>query len=161
MTVLVGADGSVELDLGDGLICVANVFTWEAELKREMLRRTTQADEFERRTAGLGDWSGSFSFRMQFSDDIEQAQSAWQILEYAVTGSDDDLKADIDLVLQHYRRPPDYDIFNSTIAGVIKLTGTVVIGDIRLDCEDPEKPIVAVAIWQGDGPLALERSDLL
>ena len=46
----------------------------------------------------------------------------------------------------------------TTVSGVIKLTGTVVIGDVRLDCTDPEQPIVAVANWSGDGALALVRA---
>lgn len=153
MTVIVGVDGSVELDLGNGLKYVANIFKWDAELKREFLDQTTQADDFGRATAGLATWSGSLSTYLQFSDDTSVAQSSWQILEYAVSGVDDDLKAAVKLTLQ--RQPPDddYDIFDSTIAGEIRLTGTVVIGDIRLECTDPEQPIVMVLIWTGDGPL--------
>jgi hypothetical protein len=160
MAVLVGADGSAKLDLGDGLICVANIFSWSARLRRETLRTTTQADEFQRRTAGLGDWSGSFSFKMQFSDDIAIAQSSWQILDFALTKTDDELKADLELILQRYQLPPDHDIFGTTIDGIVKLAGTVVIGDISMDCEDPEQPIIAVASWEGDGALTPERSDL-
>lgn len=160
MAVLVGADGGAELDLGDGLICVANIFSWRAELRREMLRRTTQADEFERRTAGLGDWSGSFSFRLQFSDDTSVAQSSLQILDYALTKSDDALKADLELILQRYRLPADCDLFGTTVNGIVSLKGTVVIGDVSLNCEDPEQPIIAVASWTGDGALTPERSDL-
>lgn len=157
MAVLVGADGVAKLDLGDGLICVANIFSWRARLSREMLRRTTQADEAERRTAGLADWSGSFSFRLQFSDDISTAQSAWQILDFALTNTDDGLKANLELILQKYQLVPDYDIFNSTVDGVIKLTGVVVIGDISMDCSDPEQPIVCEASWAGDGALTPVR----
>lgn len=157
MSVVVGADGEAKLNLGDGLICVANIFSWRARLSREMLRRTTLADEFERRTGGLGDWTGSFSFRLQFSDDTSIAQSSWQILNFALTGTDDNLKADLGLVLQRYQLPAGHDMFDSTIDGVIKLAGTVVIGDISLDCTDPEQPIVCEASWSGDGALAPER----
>lgn len=160
MGVLVGADGSAKLDLGNGLICVANIFSWNAKLGREMLPTTTQADEFRRRTAGLGDWSGSFSFRLQFSDDTTVAQSSWQILDFALTKTDDELKADLELILQRYQLPPDHGIFGTTIDGIVQLTGTVVIGDISLNCEDPEQPIIAVASWEGDGALTPERSDL-
>lgn len=158
MAVLVGADGEVRLNLGNGSTCVASIFSWRARLSREMLRRTTQADEFQRRTAGLGDWSGSFSFRLQFSDDTSTAQSAWQILEFACNNTDDDLKANVELILQAYQISPDYDTFSSTIDGVIKLTGVVVIGDISMDCTDPEQPIVCEATWAGDGALTLQRT---
>ena len=157
MTVLKGSDGRAQLNLGGGLKCMANIFSWRAQRKMEMLRRTTQADEAERRTAGIADWSGSFSFRLQFSDDQTTALSAWQILNFALTNTDDALKAGISLILQAYKISPDYDIFNTTIAGVIKLTGTVVVSDVSLDCSDPEQPIVAVASWEGDGALILER----
>jgi hypothetical protein len=159
MALLVGADGAAKLNLGSGLKYVANIFSWQAQLRRETLRRTTQADDFERRTAGLGDWSGSFSFRMQFSDDTSVALSSWQLLNYALTATDDDLKAEVELILQHYTLPADNDVFATTIPGVIKLTGTVVIADISMNCEDPEQPIIAVASWEGDGALTPERED--
>lgn len=158
MTVIVGADGSAELDLGDGLRYVANIFSWRAQLKREMLRQTTLADEYERRTGGLGDWTGSFSFNLQFSDDISIAQSAWQILEYICTKQDDELKSALKLTVQRNQIANDCDIFDSTIAGSIALTGVVVIGDISLDCTDPEQATVAVASWEADGPLTPYRS---
>jgi hypothetical protein len=123
-----------------------------------MLRQTTQADDYAKRTAGLGDWSGSFSFRMQFSDDTSVAQSAWQLIDFALTKNDDDLKASIELILQSYKLPPDCDIFKTTIPGIIKLTGTVVIGDLSLNCEDPEQPIIAVANWEGDGAMTPVRT---
>lgn len=158
MAVLVGADGAAQINFGNGLKYVANIKSWRASLKRDMLRRTTLADEAERRTGGLADWSGDFEFRLQFSDDTTVAQSSWQILDFALTNTDDDLKADLSLILQRYQLVPDYDIFKTTIAGVIKLTGTVVIGDVSLNCEDPEQPIIAVASWQGDGALVPQRS---
>lgn len=158
MAVIVGSDGAAQIDLGDGLKYVANVKSWRASLKRDMLRRTTQADEAERRTGGLADWSGDFEFRLQFSDDTSTAQSAWQMLNFALTGTDDDLKADIELILQRYQLLPDCDIFGTTVAGVVKLVGTVVIGDVSLNCEDPEQPLIAVASWAGDGVLTPQRS---
>lgn len=158
MTVLKGSDGKAQLNLGDGLKSVANIFSWRAQRRIEMLRRTTQADETERRTAGIADWSGSFSFRLQFSDDTTTALSAWQILNFALMNTDDNLKASVNLILQAYQISPDYDIFNTTVSGIIKLTGTVVVSDVSLDCSDPEQPIVAVASWEGDDALILERT---
>lgn len=157
MSVIVGSDGAVEIDFGDGEKCVANVFAWSASLKRDMLRRTTLADDAERRTGGLADWTGSFSFRLQFSDDTSIAQSAWQIMDFALSNSDDDLKASLGLVLQRYQVPSDYDIFQDSVSGIVKLSGSVVIGDISFDCQDPEQPLVCVASWAADGPLALVR----
>jgi hypothetical protein len=157
MAVVVGADGAFKLDLGDGEIYVSNVFTWEARLSRSMLRQTTVADNHEKRTGGLGDWSGSFSFRLEFSDDTSQALSAWQVLNHATSATGDDLKAEVKLVLQRYGVLEACDLFDSHIGGVICLVGTVVIGDVSLDCSDPEQPIVAVVNWSGDGALALER----
>lgn len=158
MAVLVGSDGAAQIDLGDGLKYVANIKSWRANMKRDMLRRTTQVDNFERNTGGLASWSGDFEFRLQFSDDTTVAQSAWQMLNFALTGTDDDLKTDLSLILQRYQLIPDYDIFDTTVGGVIKLTGTVVIGDVSLNCEDPEQPIIAVASWAGDGALTPLRA---
>lgn len=157
MAVLVGADGAAQIDLGGGLKYIANIKSWRCQFKREMLRRTTQADESERRTGGLADWSGDFELHMQFSDDESIALSAWQFLDFAFTGTDDDLKADISLILQSYQLPSECDIFRTTVTGVVKLTGTVVIGDVSLNCEDPERPIIAVVNWEADGGLTLER----
>lgn len=157
MAVIIGGDGAVELDLGNGMKCVANVFSWTAQLRRDTLRRTTQADEAERRTGGLADWTGSFSFRLQLSDDDTIAQSAWQLMEFVVSNTDDNLKASIDLVLQNYQIARDCDIFQSSIAGVVKLTGTVVIGDLGFNCTDPSEAIVCEASWEADGALALVR----
>jgi hypothetical protein len=158
MAVIVGTNGAAKLNLGGGLKYVANIFSWDAQLRREMLRQTTQADDYEKRTAGMGDWTGSFSFRLQFSDDTSVAQSAWQLLNFAFTETDDDLKAGIELILQSYKLPTDCDIFKTTIPGIIKLTGTVVIGNISMNCEDPELPIVAKANWEADGALAPVRT---
>jgi hypothetical protein len=95
---------------------------------------------------------------LQFSDDTSVAQSAWQLLNFAFSNTDDTLKAGIELILQSEKLPPDFDIFKTTVSGVIKLTGTVVIGDISMDCADPEQAIVAVASWEADGALTLARS---
>lgn len=160
MAVITGADGSCKIDLGDGSVYVANVFLWNAELRRDMLRTTTQADEFERGTGGMGSWSGSFSFYLQFSDDASNAYSAWQLFSHIATKTGDDLKAYLQLIVQRNAASPDYDIFDSVISGEIRLAGQVVIGDLSLNCQDPERPIVAAASWQADGGLTPERSDL-
>jgi hypothetical protein len=159
MAVIVGSDGAAQINLGDGRKFIANMFAWNARLRREMLSRTTQADDYERRTGGMGDWSGSFSFRMQFSDDTTFAQSAWQLLNFAFTKTDKDLKAQIRLILQSHKLPPDCDIFKTTITGGIRLRGTVVISDVSINCEDPEQPMIAVVSWEGDGPMVFVRSD--
>jgi hypothetical protein len=159
MGVIVGSDGGVQINLGGGLKYVANIFSWNVNMGRNMLRTTTQADEAERRTAGLADWTGDFSMRLQFSDDTNVAQSSWQMLNFALTGVDDGLKADLRLMLQSYQvLPEDCDIFRTTIPGIISLVGTVVIGDVRLDCTDPGEPIILVLSWSGDGALTLQRS---
>lgn len=157
MGVIVGADGGAQINLGGGLKHVANIFSWQVNMGRDMLPTTTQADEAKRRTAGLADWTGDFSMRLQFSDDVSVAQSSWQMLNFALTGADDDLKADLKLILQSHQCLPD-DIFRTTIAGVISLVGKVVIGDIRLDCQDPGEPIILVADWSADGALVPQRS---
>jgi hypothetical protein len=158
MSVIVGSSGAAQINLGDGIKYVANIFSWNASLKRDMLSRTTQADEAERRTGGLADWTGDFSFRLQFSDDTATAQSAWQMLDFAYSKTDDDLKAELRLILQSHKLPPDCDIFRTTVSGIVRLAGTIVIGDVSLDCTDPEQPIIAKAFWSGDGALALQRA---
>lgn len=158
MSVLVGSSGAAQINLGSGLKYVANIFSWTASMKRDMLSRTTQADEAERRTGGLADWTGNFSFKLQFSDDTGIAQSAWQMLNFAYTNTDDNLKAELRLILQSHKLPPDYDIFQTTVSGIVRLAGTVVIGDVSLDCTDPEQPVIAKAFWSGDGSLALQRA---
>jgi hypothetical protein len=158
MGVIVGSDGAVQLDLGAGNKYVANTFSWTVKTKREMLNRTNLSDDAKRRTAGIADWTGNFSFRLQLSDDTAQALSAYQILEHLYTKTGDELKAQLHLVLQRGKLPPDYDIFNSTIGGVVKLVGTVVIETIGLDCATPENPVIARADWEGDGALALVRT---
>lgn len=158
MTVVLGADGAVQFNFGDGSRCTANVFSWSANLGRETLDTTKQGDEARTRTGGLADHTGSVSLRLQFSDDTTDANSAWQILEYALGNTDDDLKAAITLYLQRSDPPADCDdVFSSLVRVPIKLTGTVVIGGISLDCTDPGEPIVAVLSWESDGPLVLSR----
>ena len=79
------------------------------------------------------------------------------MLDFAFTKTDDDLKASLRLILQSHKLTPDYDVFQTTVGGIIQLAGTIVIGDVSLDCTDPEQPIVAKAFWSGDGALALQR----
>jgi len=158
MSVIVGSDGAAQVNLGGGVKYIANIKSWRANLKRDMLRRTTQADEVEKRTAGLADWSGDFEFFLQFSDDVTTAQSSWQMLNFALTGTDDSLKANVALILQTHQVLPDCDIFSTTIPGVIKLIGTVVIGDVTINCEDPEHPLGLLVSWAGDGAMTLQRT---
>jgi len=157
MAVIVGSDGAVQIDLGNGLKYMANIKSWRARLGRDLLDKTTQADDSKKRTAGLADWTGDFAFNLEFSDDVSVALSAWQMLEFALSGRDDELKADVALILQRYGILPDCNIFQTSIPGVIRVTGTVVIGDIAIDCEDPEQPLVLVASWGADGALTPER----
>jgi hypothetical protein len=156
MSIAVGSDGSVKIDLGNGLEYVANITSWNLDLKRNALRQTDLSDEAERRTAGIADWTGDFQFNLQFSDDESVAQSAWQMLSFIFSGTGNTLKAQIELILQREQLPAD-DIFSTTISGVIKLVGTVVLEGVSLNCEDPERAVVAVARWLADGALALER----
>lgn len=159
MGVIVGSDGGVQVNLGGGLKYVANVFSWNVNMGRDFLPTHTQADEAKRRTGGLADWSGDISMRLQFSDDASVAESSWQMLNFALTGVDDGLKADLKLMLQSYQvLPEDCDIFRTTITGIISLVGTVVIGDVKLDCTEPGEPIILVLSWGADGALTPQRS---
>lgn len=158
MGVLVGADGAAKINLGNGLKYIANIKSWRVLCSNKPLKRTTQADEASRCTGGLFEWSGDFEFHLEFSDDESVALSAWQMLNFALSARGDDRKAEIALILQAHQLPPDYDVFSSTIPGVIKLTGTVTIANVPINCEDPEQPIVCVANWEGDGDLALVRN---
>lgn len=159
MPVIVGSDGSMQFDLGGGLLCTANTFAWSVDLGRETLDTTRQGDEARTRTGGLADHTGSVSIRLQFSDDTAEANSAWQILDFALGNGDDDLKASIKLYLQRSGLTAGCgdDTFDTVVQDAIVLTGTVVVGGISLDCSAPEEPIVAVVNWEADGPLALSR----
>jgi hypothetical protein len=74
MAVLFGSDGGIQFDLGDGLLCTANVFSWSARLSHETLRTTRQGDEAETRTAGLADHAATQS-RWQSREMVAQGQT--------------------------------------------------------------------------------------
>lgn len=158
MAVIVGADGAAQIDLGNGLKYIANITSWSVKLDRGYLNRTTQADEAKKRTADIADWTGDFSFNIQLSEDTSVALSAWPLLQFIIAGKDDELKAEVALILQRNQVMADCDIFQTTIPGAVWLAGTVVIGGVGLDCEDPEKPLVGLAQWGADGALTLHRS---
>jgi hypothetical protein len=161
MSVIFGSDGAIQFDLGDGSRCTANVFAWSVNLGRETLDTTRQGDEARGRTGGLADHTGSVSLRLQFSDDITTANSAWQLISHALGNTDDGLKADVELVLQRSAPAGSCDdAFSTVINAEITLTGTVVLTSINLDCTDPGEPVVAVLSWEADGALLLNRSDL-
>jgi hypothetical protein len=155
MAVAVGADGAAQFDFGNGLKYMANMFAWDIDYGSETLPQTNLADTHKRRTGGLKDSSGSFSFYLQFSEDEEPAHSALQMLDFIFNGTGNQLKTEMELILQRSKIAPDYDVFMSSVPGVIKLSGTVLVPRIRLNCENPERPLIAVAQWEGDGPLAL------
>ena len=157
MTVILGSDGGIQFDLGNGLVCVANVFSWSANLGRETLDTTKQGDEARTRTGGLADHTGSVSLRLQFSDDTA-VNSAWQILNHVLTNSDDDLKASLKLILQSPGGGGTCDpVFDTLIPDAVSLTGSAVITDVSLDCSDVGEPVVAVMSWEADGALTLVR----
>jgi hypothetical protein len=160
MAIITGSDGAVKINLGDGLEYIAEVVSWTVNMDREMLSRTNAADESERTTGGRNSWTGDLELHVAFSDDTSVALSSWQLLAFAINNTDDDLKAELRLVLQRYGVMPDYTVFNTSVAGVVELVGTVVLGPVSLNCEDPEKPIVLVISWTADGPLALQRTAL-
>jgi hypothetical protein len=96
---------------------------------------------------------------LQFSDDTALANSAFQIIDYALGNSDDELKANLRLYLQ--RTPPAQecdDVFDSLVSDEVYLAGGVVLTSISLDCTDPGEPLVAVLGWEADGALTLERA---
>jgi hypothetical protein len=155
MSVAVGTDGAVRFGLGDGLKYMANIFSWGMDGGSESLSQTNLADTHKRRTGGLKDSSGSLSFYLEFSEDSAVALSALRMLDFIVNGTGDELKAEIVLVLQRNRIAADYDVFRSSVPGVVRLSGNVLVPRVRLNCENPEKPLIAVADWEGDGPLAL------
>jgi hypothetical protein len=158
MSVILGSEGSIQFDFGNGSRCVANVFSWSVNLGRETLDTTRQGDEARSRTGGLADHTGSVSLRLQFSDDDSQANSAWQIMEFALGGSDDELKADLTLYLQRSAPPAGCDdTFGLLIQDAIFLAGRAVITGVNLDCTDPGEPVVAVVGWEADGALELSR----
>jgi hypothetical protein len=157
MTVVVGTDGAAKIDLGSGLKYMANIRSWELSVSRPSLSRTNLGDEAERSVSGVAKWTGDFEFHLVFSEDESVALSSWKMLEFALAGVGDELFADIELILQRHQIAPDFEVFRSTIPGVIKLSGTVLVTDVRMDCTDPGEPIVMVADWEGDGALTPVR----
>lgn len=160
MAVITGSDGAVKINLEDGLKYIAEIVSWTVNMDRGMLSRTNAADESERTTGGRNSWKGDIELHVAFSDDTSVALSSWQLLEFAINNTDDDLKAELRLVLQRYGVMPDCNVFKTSVAGVVELVGTVVLGPVSLNCEDPEQPIVLVISWTADGPLALQRTAL-
>ena len=100
MAVLLGGDGCVRVDLGGGVQYVAEVFQWELRLGRETLDTTRQGDEARRRTGGLADHTGSISYRAVLYQDGGMVASAWQLLNFILNNTDDDLGCWLDLLLQ-------------------------------------------------------------
>ena len=159
MAVITGADGQVQFDLGGGAVCTANVFQWTANLGRQTLDTTRQGDEGRRRTGGLADHTGTVSLRLQFSDDTATANSAWQLLDFALGNVDDGLKAGLTLYVQMSSTSGLCDgVFGSTFSDAVSLTGSVVVADVRMDCSDVTQPVVAVLNWEADGALTLQRT---
>jgi hypothetical protein len=157
MSVILGSDGAIQFDFGS-LLCTANTFAWTVNLGRETLPTTKQGDYAVSRTGGLADHTGSVSIRLQFSDDDSQANSAWQILQFAIGNHDDDLKAGIRLYLQRTPPPAECDdVLGQLMPDAVFLGGTVVVTSISLDCSDPGEPVVAVVNWEADGGLDLFR----
>ena len=157
MAVILGSDGAVKIDLGDGLKYIAQIRSWEAALSRPSLRRTTMADEAEKRASGVADWGGNFELQIVLSEDDSTALSAWKLLQFLLAGVDEGLKADVELILQRYQISADCVTFGTSLSGVVKLAGTVLLTDVRLDCQSPEEALVLVVYWEGDGALGLVR----
>lgn len=153
----IGSDGEVRFNFGGGAKPVANIFSWTASMRREALDQTDLSDEATRRTGGLISWAGDFSMRLEFSDDETIAQSAWQVLDFAFSGTDDQSKAEISLIIQRSGYSPDFVDFRTSILDTIRLAGTVVITGVKLDCTDPGQAVIAVVDWEGDGELTLQR----
>lgn len=165
MTVILGGDGLVALTLPTGdpetpgtLKAVAEVFSWSASLGRETLRTTRQDDESERRTAGRSDHTGSISLRINLLEDDAECLSLLQLLELTTTATDDDLKATITLWVT---RGGSGDVCDSSLDDAVSLQGSVVITDIRIDCSEPDAPVVAVMSWESNGGLSVVKEPAL
>lgn len=157
--VLIGTDGLIFMQLADLGQVVANSFRWTVTLGNEFLEKTDLSNEARRKTGGLKNHTGSFTIMVNFLENNQEALSVWQLLNFAVSNTDDDMQAQIELIIQKGGLPLQHSTCDaSPITDQISLVGTVVVGDISINCEDPANPLVATLAWEADGLLTPTRS---
>lgn len=158
MSVLLGGDGTVQLDLGSGLTCVVNLFRWQLNINRDVLDTTRQGAESKGSVGGLLGGTGELGYRLQLFEDGPEAVSAYQILDYVLTNVDAALTAQVRLVLQV--DPSASCAIGEPIREAVWLDGSVVIGSTSIDCSDPGQLMVLRTSITTDGDLTLNRGVL-
>ena len=145
--LLLGEDGALQFDLGNGLQCSAEITSYRLLLGRDLLETTQQGDETRTYVAGLKSWSGECNFNIRLAQDAELFTAA-QLVPFILA-----LEGEARIPARFYIQrndapggcPPGIEI------GPAWFGGTVLLSEITLDIAGASELIRGAARFTGSG----------
>lgn len=147
--LLLGDDGALQFDLGNGLQCSAEITSYRLLLSRDLLETTAQGQESRSYAPGLKSWSGECNMNVRLAQDGNLFTIAQ--LVPAILALEDEALVPARFYIQSHDAPsgcpPGVEI------GPAWFEGTAILSEITLDIADPTTLIRGAARFTGTGPI--------
>lgn len=147
--LLMGDDGLIQLDLGDGLQCSAEITSYRLQLERSKLETTAQGDEFQTYVAGIKGWSGDISFNIRLVQNALTFTAA-QLIPSILA---DETEAEIDARFYLQRRDGGAECgeIGGITLGQAWIGGTIILDQITIDITGAGDLIQGACNFTGTG----------
>jgi len=147
--LLLGEDGALQFDLGNGLQCSAEITSYRLLLGRDTLETTAQGDESRTFVAGLKTWSGECNYNIRLAQDTELFTAA-QLIP-SILANEDEAPINARFYIQRNDAPggcpPGIEI------GPAWFEGTLILSEITLDIAGASELIRGAARFTGTRPI--------
>ena len=147
--LLLGEDGTLRFDLGNGLQCTAELTSYRLLIGRDRLETTAQGDESRTYVAGLKNFSGELNFNIRLAEQDDLFTAAQLIPSVLALEGEAPIPAEF--YLQRSDSPGGCP--PSTNKGPGWFSGVVLLDQITLDIGNAAELIRGAAAFTGTGDL--------
>jgi hypothetical protein len=147
--LLLGEDGTLRFDLGNGLQCTAELTSYRLLIGRDRLETTAQGDESRTYVAGLKSFSGELNFNIRLAEQDDLFTAAQLIPSVLALEGEAPIPAEF--YLQRSDAPGDCPPGISRGPGWF--SGVVLLDEITLDIGNAAELIRGAAAFTGTGDL--------
>jgi hypothetical protein len=147
--LLLGEDGTLRFDLGNGLQCIAELTSYRLLIGRDRLETTAQGDESRTYVAGLKNFSGELNFNIRLAEQDDLFTAAQLIPSILALEGEAPIPAEF--YLQRSDAPGDCP--PGTNKGPGWFSGVVLLDQITLDIGNAAELIRGAGAFTGTGDL--------
>jgi hypothetical protein len=148
--LLLGEDGTLRFDLGDGLQCTAELTSYRLLIGRDRLETTQQGDESRTYAAGLKGFSGELNFNIRLAEQTDLFTAAQLIPSVLALEGEAPIPAEF--YLQRSAAPSGCPPGSEKGPGWF--SGVVLLDQITLDIGNAAELIRGAGAFTGTGDLA-------